>query len=169
MGAARRLSRSELSHLFFWSKDKTDTETAIEFIYGLGRRGSAQSRLRVAAKGRNPAQKAQRDRQLEDAKTRAQPILEAVARHHGLEPADLIRRFPLKNERDALWEAMWLLHRVLNMSYPAVAFCVERSCHTSAMDGVTKVEARIVERPTLRDELIAIAQASPARRLRSVG
>jgi hypothetical protein len=154
----------ELRRLF----DATVTETgdpikALFAVYDAGRM-DAQSRDR---RRRNPLKL--RRRPTEDVRARATALLEAVAKNYRLAVKELTCRFPVKSQRDALCEAQWLLRTVLDLSYPDIAYCTKKTCHTSAMDGVAKVEARIAVRPELRDELLAIVHGAPERRLRSVG
>jgi hypothetical protein len=100
---------------------------------------------------------------------RARPIIEAVANHHQTTPAAVCVTFPLgpKADTSVRDEAAWLL-RNDGLSYPAIALALGLKCHTSAMDGVARMEARIAERPGLRDELLALV-AVGERRLKAVG
>jgi hypothetical protein len=95
--------------------------------------------------------------------------VEAVAGRHRTTPEALCSTFPRgpKADTSARDEAAWLL-RSAGFRYADIALALSLKCHTSAMDGVARMEERIAERPGLRDELLAVV-AVGERRLKAVG
>jgi hypothetical protein len=99
----------------------------------------------------------------------SRPIVETIASRHQTSPEVLCSTFPRgpKADTQARDEAAWLL-RHTGFRYADIAVALGLKCHTSAMDGVARMEARIAERPGLRDELLALV-AVGERRLKAVG
>lgn len=151
---------------FFWDarrRSEKNTAIAANIVYDAGFAAGCEF---VALQAQTRTTHPTRAEVIAD---RARPVIEAVAQRHQTTPAGVCATFPrgAKANTEARDEACWLL-RMAGLSYPAIATALGLKCHTSAMDGVARTEARIGERAGLRDELLAL-MAGERRALRSVG
>jgi hypothetical protein len=101
----------------------------------------------------------------------ATTVVDAVANRNLTSPEAVCATFPRfpkspKADTTARDEAAWLL-RHTGFRYTDIALALGLKCHTSAMDGVARMEEKIAEQPGLRDELLALVAGE--RRLKAVG
>lgn len=169
-----RLDRDQVSDLFWKARKRNErnSDIAANIVYDEGFRAGceflllsgtekAKARSRTKANPRRPSR-------LKAIADRARPVIDAVSQRHQTTPEAICGKFSRgpKANTDARDEAAWLLRRA-EFSYPEIALALRLRCHTSAMDGCAKVEARIAERAGLRGELLALVAGE--RRLKAVG
>jgi len=177
---------AKLYEAFFQARHRADTEAAIDFVFSLGFEAGVTSarahkdRVQRAKHAvRNKRREIVRRERIEAARARrgdavanrerviretAAPVLEAVARHYEMSVRALLQRCSPRKVSAARNEACWLLREVKEMSFEAIATATERDDHTTAMHAVARVEARIVERPELRGELLGLVAGASGMR-----
>lgn len=141
---------------------KGDLASAVQAVYDAGFAAGSERLSRTPTTPAQPARNVL-------AVCLSRPVVEAVASRHQMTPEAVCSTFPKSPKADttARDEAAWLL-RDAGFRYADIAVALGLKCHTSAMDGVSRMEARILERPGLRDELLALV-AVGERRLKAVG
>lgn len=161
-----RLSPFKVYQLFLHSRRnaKGASDVAAQTVYDAG--FAAGCAFRSLPRPEVPAQPARAVLAI----SLARPIIEAVAQRHQTTPEAICATFArgpmaVTGPRD---EACWLL-RNAGFRYTDIAVALSLKCHTSAMDGVARMEAKISERLELRGELLAVVGGAGERRLKAVG
>lgn len=150
----RRLTDTQLTALFIGKWRETDGDiTAVaraieEAGYTAGDGTPWIHRSRVAPPTAN---------HIEAIDRRAAPIIAAVALARGLGRADIVGPSRKRKPSAARHEVVWLLRQADPvMVFEDIAIATGRTDHGAALKSIRVVEARIAERPGLREELLGL-------------
>jgi len=161
-----RLSDEQLEALFCGHWEKTrDLVACLRVVIDAAKIGQPRALARAAADIRRARRPLVVSQMVDRAQSiqRAQPILHRFARAHGVSLRALFGRRGSRSVARVRYEAMWVLRQVAEMSYPEIGLAVGGRCHTDAIVGVRKTEARVAGDPRLRARLLAFARPARSR------
>jgi chromosomal replication initiation ATPase DnaA len=156
----RRLTGDQLEALFcaHWARTR-DLRACLRLVIDAEKRGEAAALAAAAAWVRHQARPGVADKLLAQVAVveQAKPLLERFARASGLQLHALIGRKKTRAISRRRDEAMLVVRKATDMSYPEISLAFGRR-HSSVIRGVRRAEARIANDPAMRVRLEAFVK-----------
>jgi hypothetical protein len=162
----KRLTDEQLEALFCGHWEKThDLLASLRLVIDADRLGRPQAVARAGAQLRHTQRPVVISRLVDRAKIVqiAQPIIERFARESGMPVRQLFARRGSRTIVKKRDEAMLVIRRLTDMSYPEIGLAFGGRSHSDARAGVMRAEARIATDDVARARLLAFVAPTKRR------